>query len=115
MLMKVPLRATLPEIRAGRPGVPANSLPTVAAREAAADIAGDEVRRLERAPDILLEGDRAVDVLADGVVDRLLALERGLLRSTNHQMPADEQQAEAPDQPLQQARPCCGGRFRRRG
>ena len=55
---KVPLRATLPEIRAGLAGRAGELAADVAAREAVADIAGDEIRRLERAPDILLEGDR---------------------------------------------------------
>ncbi len=69
----------------------------VAAGEAAGDIAGDQVCRLERAPDILFEGDRPVDVLADGVVDRLAALESGLLGDEPPDA-GDEQQAEAPDQ-----------------
>ena len=86
----------------------------IAAGEAAANIAGNEIGGLQRAPDILLERDRAIHVLADRVFYRLTMLEADL---ANHEPPGadDEQQAEAPDQGLRAAHPARpqGGGFGR--
>src|SRR3546814_3243547 len=56
-----------------------------------------DLRRLERAGDILLEGDRLVRILADGGFDRLTPLEPGLF---HHRRPCHrhQQQAERDDQ-----------------
>ena len=109
---KPPVRATLPRILTGCPGRADEFRANVTARETSSDVARREIRRLKGTPDILFEGDGTVDVLADRIVDRLLALETDLF---DHEPPAprDQQQAEAPDQRRDAPRPAGAAQFRR--